>query len=418
MASQIKPPEKVASDIAKQDKDSGWDVLVNLARLALKSDDKDALAKLVTQVGTDYAERLPEFAEQLHVSTKWLLEQYLTTAEEETLRECETVIERGLKTFYEVGTALLTIRDNRLYRVEYKTFEDYCRKRWNMDRHYAHRVIDAAQVAENLLPIGNIPDNESQARPLTSLEPDEQRAVWTVVQQTAPAGKVTAMHVKSVVNVFKEILVTNAVDDGTGEQIKVSDIVNAAITEETYERMMRQKTHITEALEKKNGTHVIQSSEGIEYYTPAVYVEAARSVMGSIDLDPASCQQANETVRAAQYFTIHTDGLVQHWTGNVWLNPPYGRVQSAFAEQLLKFYDSGDVRQAILLVNANVTETNWFAPLWDYIVCFTNHRINFLNTDDKSGSTHGSCFVYLGDRKTAFIQEFKQFGVVVKRVDK
>lgn len=40
------------------------------------------------------------------------------------------------------------------------------------------------------------------------------------------------------------------------------------------------------------------SSRSEEYYTPAPIVEAAREVLGGIDLDPASCDMAQETVRA------------------------------------------------------------------------------------------------------------------------
>ena len=49
-----------------------------------------------------------------------------------TLAECEDVINRGLATFVEVGNALLRIRDERLYRAEFGTFEAYCRQRWQM----------------------------------------------------------------------------------------------------------------------------------------------------------------------------------------------------------------------------------------------------------------------------------------------
>jgi hypothetical protein len=97
------------------------------------------------------------------------------------------VIERGLQTFNEVGGALLAIRDSRLYRDGYDTFEDYCRERWQMERRHAYRLIEAAQVVENVSHGTQMPpSNERQARPLTELEPEAQRIVWQVVQQTAP----------------------------------------------------------------------------------------------------------------------------------------------------------------------------------------------------------------------------------------
>ena len=70
---------------------------------------------------------------------------------------------------WQMNTALLAIRDGRGYRFEYATFEEYCRERWGMNRAHAYRLIDAAEVVNNLSPIGDIPANESQARPLTQL---------------------------------------------------------------------------------------------------------------------------------------------------------------------------------------------------------------------------------------------------------
>lgn len=67
-------------------------------------------------------------------------------------------------------------RYRRLYRQQFDTFEAYCRERWGMVRRNADRLIQAAEVAENLRPIGLIPESESQARPLTRLEPEVQQA--------------------------------------------------------------------------------------------------------------------------------------------------------------------------------------------------------------------------------------------------
>lgn len=59
-----------------------------------------------------------------------------------------------------------------------------------------------------------------------------------------------------------------------------------------------------------------------EWFTPQRYSEAARSVMGAIDLDPATHPIAQQTVRAISHYTAAENGLAQEWHGRVWLNPP------------------------------------------------------------------------------------------------
>ncbi len=84
-----------------------------------------------------------------------------------------------------------------------------------------------------------------------------------------------------------------------------------------------------------------------EWYTPAPVIEAARRLMGSIDLDPASCETANQVVKATRYFTISDDALQQDWSGNVWCNPPFGaRLVRAFHAKLK---DSPAVSKACFL---------------------------------------------------------------------
>jgi hypothetical protein len=123
----------------------------------------------------------------------------LTSVEKDALADYEATIAHGLMTFYEVGAALIAIKTQKLYRANYRTFEEYCAEKWHIGHSSAYRMIEAAEIRDNLSPIGDkLPENESQARALNGLEPDQQRQVWAKAVDTAPGGKVTAQHIKEV----------------------------------------------------------------------------------------------------------------------------------------------------------------------------------------------------------------------------
>lgn len=129
------------------------------------------------------------------------MNELITVDERGKLSQCEEIIEHGLNTFVDVGHALLEIRDSRLYREEYPTFEDYCQTRWKMERSYANKLIRASETVNNLgtnVPI--LPTTESQVRPLTALEPEKQSIAWQRAVETAPETGITAKHVQSVVD--------------------------------------------------------------------------------------------------------------------------------------------------------------------------------------------------------------------------
>lgn len=125
----------------------------------------------------------------------------LSATETAQLEAHEATIKAGLQTFYEVGTALFAIRDGRLYRRDFATFEDYCRKRWGIVASRARQLIGAASVIANLESVTNVtPANEGQARALASLAADSQVAVWNFAVLAAPVvddkPQVTAAHIK------------------------------------------------------------------------------------------------------------------------------------------------------------------------------------------------------------------------------
>lgn len=125
----------------------------------------------------------------------------LTEIEIGDLKRNETTIEAGIQTYVAVGEALLDIRDRRLYRQQYHTWEEYCHGRWGWGRNYANKLIVASETARNLgtiVPI--LPQNETQVRPLTQLPAEQQVRAWQEAVESAPAGKVTAKHVRQIVD--------------------------------------------------------------------------------------------------------------------------------------------------------------------------------------------------------------------------
>lgn len=164
---------------------------------------------------------------------------------------------------------------------------------------------------------------------------------------------------------------------------------------------------------------VALNSGNFEWYTPAPIIEAAREAMGSIDTDPASCEIANATVKARQYFDIKADGLKQTWQGNVWMNPPYSApLIGQFCEAVVSKYNDGEIAQAIVVCN-NCTDTRWAHLLMSNAtaVVFTLGRVKFFNEQmneaKKNGPLQGQMFCYFGPNPEKFAAEFAQFGAVL-----
>jgi hypothetical protein len=154
-----------------------------------------------------------------------------------------------------------------------------------------------------------------------------------------------------------------------------------------------------------------------EWYTPGWVVDAARRVLGGIDLDPASCAMAQEVVQAGVFWSKQQDGCRVEWAGRVWLNPPYS-APGPFVEKLIDEYTHGRVSQACVLLN-NATETKWFQRLLArFPVCFFNQRMEFWRHDHSGvGARQGQALFYLGPGVGLFCEVFGEFGIVVRRVD-
>lgn len=159
--------------------------------------------------------------------------------------------------------------------------------------------------------------------------------------------------------------------------------------------------------------HVSFNSGNNEWYTPSNIIEAARTAMGSIDVDPASNDIAQQTVKAETYYTAETNGLDKEWTGNVWLNPPYASdLIGKFIDKLVS--EKKNYNQAVVLVN-NATETEWFNKIVSIssMVCFPKSRVKFYMPDGKTGAPlQGQAILYIGDNTDEFYKAYKEIGWV------
>lgn len=122
----------------------------------------------------------------------------LTTAESAQLAACETIIGRGIQSFFDVGNALQRVRDCQLFRARYKSFADYCEERWQISRSRAYQLMESAAVVSTM--VDRNPDlpavsNERQARALSKVPESERADTWRdAVAQSD--GKPTANAVK------------------------------------------------------------------------------------------------------------------------------------------------------------------------------------------------------------------------------
>jgi hypothetical protein len=181
-----------------------------------------------------------------------------------------------------------------------------------------------------------------------------------------------------------------------------------------------------EAVSATEGVAARHSSATVEHYTPPSIVEAARAVLGGIDLDPFSCTRANETVKAGGFYSLEETafsrgmagsagncGWKNYWHGRVFINPPGGRGPNNESNQkrawfkLAAEYDAGRVSAAIFVCfSVELLQTTQVKPTGklplDFPICYPSKRVAYIREDGTVGGSppHSSCIVYVPPRRT------------------
>ena len=89
-----------------------------------------------------------------------------------------------------------------------------------------------------------------------------------------------------------------------------------------------------------------------QWMTPGHVVDVARAALGSIELDPATSDEAQQRIRAVRWWTLADDALSRDWRSpSVWLNPPYSGPRP-FVAAMVDGWQSGDVRAGLIILTA------------------------------------------------------------------
>jgi|GEM_PF-5444559 len=133
----------------------------------------------------------------------------LTSSEREQWGKALRVIDNGWKTFVEVGLTLRAIRESRLYREDYDSWEAFCRDVVGVSKTEADRQIVDAEVVTELTPNGVSgkgeaplppPANRAQVRALARVkDSDKRREIWQQVVAESDEAPITARAIEAII---------------------------------------------------------------------------------------------------------------------------------------------------------------------------------------------------------------------------
>jgi ParB family chromosome partitioning protein len=196
---------------------------------------------------------------------------------------------------------------------------------------------------------------------------------------------------------------------------------------------MAKRSSTSSPTASKPAPHGQHRSASPEWFTPPAIADAARVVLGGIDLDPASCAAANAVIRAARFLTKADNGFEQPWAGRVFHNPPSSPdrrppLAAHWWAKLVTEWEAGAVPAAIFVgfnLDIIVTSQNsGTVSILDVPFCVPKSRLAFLsdsgggNLVPQKNPTHPNVIAYLPDRRDPgaarrFRDVFSKFGKVV-----
>lgn len=152
--------------------------------------------------------------------------------------------------------------------------------------------------------------------------------------------------------------------------------------------------------------------------TPEWVIDLCEEMMGGIDLDPTSEPGPPFNVPAKVHWTKEDDCLRADrvWTGNVFLNPPYGKRRGVerFLYRCRWAHYKGEMVQALVLLPVD-SSTEWWKILGqEFSWCAFYDRLKF--DEMETGAGYPSAMFYLGPFERRFVRYFREVGQIYRPI--
>lgn len=148
-----------------------------------------------------------------------------------------------------------------------------------------------------------------------------------------------------------------------------------------------------------------------QFHISDEYRESVKAVLKIINLDTDNVEEPERLLGTHNGKSSQS----KKWKGNVFLNLFNKNLNKPekYIEKLFHRFESGRVEQAVVLVSPKCIGKDWFLPLYNGVICFTYHN---LKLNDDREDNFGGCFVYFGNNKNGFIDEFRKIGILLEAV--
>lgn len=128
------------------------------------------------------------------------MKEKLSPKERARFEACKAQVAKWLEDRFETGLALTEIKNSRLYREDYDSFEDFCKSHHQLDKSYAYRLIEWCEVKKS--PTGDKIQNERQARAIAEVPQEQRQAVIKLA--TKGGSPLTAKAIESAAEIVKK----------------------------------------------------------------------------------------------------------------------------------------------------------------------------------------------------------------------